>query len=211
MRPLAERQYDGKHVGLTPALRSALLFWKRILREAVGRPIPFMPEKMAFHVVVTDGEGTGSVAAGWWQPRNEGWRPRVTRGQVPTAWRRAWQRREKGVDINEVEAVGPLLAWNTWPDLSNGMLICFIDNEAAKGTLIRGSSSVLAMNIITHHTWELFRKRALHAWVERVATDDNPIDKASRGDVSDLYDQQWDICDPVWPTINDWDQAARGE
>eukprot|EP00959_Pyramimonas_sp_CCMP1952_P130590 2730902-Pyramimonas_sp.AAC.1 len=42
-----------------------------------------------------------------------------------------------------------------------------------------------------HATWKMVHRRRLHLWVEYVNAHDNPVDKASRGCVDDLYDQGW--------------------
>ena len=51
-------------------------------------------------------------------------------------------------DITEVEAIGPLLALQTWDTLSDGMWLHSIDNDGARGTLVRGSSSVQSLNAL---------------------------------------------------------------
>eukprot|EP00959_Pyramimonas_sp_CCMP1952_P287560 6014017-Pyramimonas_sp.AAC.1 len=121
LRPLAVRQHNKQHLRLNPALRASMLFWVRVLKIAGGKPIPYSPERMDLHIIVTDGEGTGWVAAGWWRPRQSDWAPRVTRARVPPEWREAWKQGSKDIDINEIEAVGPMLAMNTWPELRGGM------------------------------------------------------------------------------------------
>ena len=146
---------------LNPSLRSCICFWKRVLREERGRPVPFDLGQKSLHVTFSDGEGTGSVAVGWWQPRNNEFRPRVTQVELPTSWRQAWcnvNDTTKQTDITEVEAIGPILALGTWPDLADGMWVHFVDNEGAEGAAIKGSSKVLALNFSTPYIWETARK-----------------------------------------------------
>ena len=85
----------------------------------------------------------------------------------------------------------PLMALTTWPELSDGLWVHFIDNEAARNALIRGSSSVCSMNMITSETWRLVRTRQLHLGMEGVSSEDNPLDGTSRGDLRDLLNFKW--------------------
>ena len=95
-----------------------------------------------------------------------------------------------------IEAVGPLLALATWPDMVNMLWIHFIDNTTAKGALIKGSSTNGELNELMFHTWRLAHKRNLHLWFEYVNTHDNPIDKASPGCTDNLYGQSWRVVLP---------------
>ena len=111
--------------------------------------------------------------------------------------------------INEVEALGPLLALATWPGhLRNALWIHFLDNEGAKFSLIRGSSRAVDTNDIVHATWTACRQRHLYPWWERVTSKDNPVDRASRGDLRDLYRQGWHVVPARLPDI--WAAALLG-
>ena len=127
-------------------------------------------------------------------------RPVVTQVELPEVWRQRWQQ-WKTVDINEVEAVGPLIALSTWPHLQQGLWIHWIDNTSAQNTLVRGASSTEALNDIGQATWDETRRRRLYLWVERVPTKDNPIDAASRRDFRDLWNQNWQWTPARLPTI----------
>ena len=94
--------------------------------------------------------------------------------------------------------MGPLLALATRPTLLRRCVwIHVIDNESAKDSLIKGSSRAVHTNEIVHVTWEQCRSRCIYPWWERVASTDKPVDKASRGDLTDLYEQRWVVVDPV--------------
>ena len=60
----------------------------------------------------------------------------------------------------------------------------YIDNDSALATLVKGSSSVLSGEVITAYTHSKISEMNLWAWFDRVASDDNPVDKLSRGDSS---------------------------
>ena len=69
-------------------------------------------------------------------------------------------------DIFEIEAIGPLIALLTWPQLlADRPWIHFIDNTAAQGALIKGSSNSLNGDIIAGETWGFIRKVRCWLWM----------------------------------------------
>ena len=156
-------------------------------------------------VTVSDGEGTGSVAVGMWNIQRCGERPQITTSRVPDRLLQKWSLHSQTV-IAPVEAVGPLLALATWPDLREKLWVHFIDNMAAKDSLIRGSSVNADLNELMHSTWRWVKHRELHLWAEYVCTGDNPIDKASRGCTDDLYGEDWILVPP-----GDWEKLLESE
>ncbi len=99
-------------------------------------------------------------------------------------------------DIFQLEAIGPLIALCTWPELLSGCLwIHFIDNSGAQSALINGSSSVLSGDLIAADTWSRISHLRLYPWFERVHTKSNPVDQLSRGDASG----DWDFCRLIFP------------
>ena len=98
------------------------------------------------------------------------------------------------------------LCWRWQRGRRRCVWIHFVDNESAKNSLIEGSSRAVHTNEIVHATWEECRSRCVYPWRERVASADNPVDKASRGNLADLYEQWWVVVDPVLPDI--WRRGA---
>ena len=90
------------------------------------------------------------------------------------------------------------------PFFHNALWLRFIDNESAKFSLIKGSSLAVGTNEIVYATWEECRIRRLYPWWERVSSSDNPVDKASRRDLRDLYHQGWRTVEPTLPSL--WEQ-----
>ena len=131
--------------------------------------------------------------------------PRAQAGylKLPAYIRDSWQAIECKLqdkstysDIFHIEAIGPLLALTTWPELlTNCLWLHFIDNAAAQATLIRGSSTIYSGDIIAGLTWELIAVRHVYAWFGRVASKSNPVDGLSRGDASG----DWDLVDVKIP------------
>ena len=83
LRPFQERQMSGRHGGLNHALRSALRWWTREMREHKPKAMPFNTQGMPLHVTISDGEGSGSVGVSYHKPRDESWRVKCTRWDVP--------------------------------------------------------------------------------------------------------------------------------
>ena len=118
-------------------------------------------------------------------------RPEAGHAMVPTKLRRLWMqstqertRSEEPTDIFEIEAICPLVALCTWPRVLRVCLwLHWIDNSAAEATLMGGSSSVLSGDILAGQTWSRISKRLIWPWFNRVASESNPVDKLSRGDL----------------------------
>ena len=203
LAPLRDRQYFDQGVGITPAIEAALQFFRRLLADQPQREMPLSHDFRNFVVTVSDGEGSGSVAVGIWLPRVSHFQPQVTRVDVPDEWHHVWGRGgARSNVIQEIEGIGPLLALATWPEiLQDSLWVHFLDNESAKFSLIRGSSRATSMNQIVHRTWEICRSRRLYPWWERVCTKDNPIDQASRRNLTDLYKQHWRVVPPTLPEL----------
>ena len=61
-------------------------------------------------------------------------------------------------DIFEIEAIGPMIAFLTWPQLlADRPWIHFIDTNVVKSALIKGSSNSLNGDIIAGEMWGLIR------------------------------------------------------
>ena len=108
--------------------------------------------------------------------------------KLPAEVRSTWTRFATAgdhYDIFEVEAVGPALVLHNWKDMitPGALWVHYIDNDSALATLVKGSSSVLSGECITAYTHSKIADLGLWPWFDRVATDDNPVDKLSRGSV----------------------------
>ena len=71
----------------------------------------------------------------------------------------------------------------------------FIDNDLALATLVKGSSSVLSGECITSYTHSKVADIGLWPWFDRVASEDNPVDKLSLG----VMDGPWELLSIVFP------------
>ena len=154
--PLRDRHDDKRgRVKITPCISADLHWFRTALTHLSGREMPFSLQEWRLVVTISDAEGSGSVANGVWLPREEWFTPEITRTDVPRVWQQRWTREgARTTMITEVEAVRPLLALPTWPQLlTNVLWVHFNDNEGAKFALIRGLSRASDTNDIVHATW----------------------------------------------------------
>ena len=188
MRPIKRRQYELRS-NLNTQLEAALLWWQKFLRKHVPRAIPVSLRHLKVVVSYSDGEGTGGVGVAVWHPDLP--KPRAAYMIVPWLLRRLWALQSSKTfkghdqrDIFEIEAVGPLIALDMWPELFRGVLwLHFIDNAAAQASLTRGSSSVESGDALVSLTWQRVVGLRCLPWFDRVASPSNPVDGLSRGDM----------------------------
>ena len=168
-------------------LEAALHWWLKFLRQHVPRSIPVSLRDRQVIVTYSDGEGSGGDGVAAWHPRLQA--PVAVFFMVPWPIRRLWALQSarifKGADqrdIFEIEAIGPLVAFEMWPELFVDMLwIQFIDNAAAQASLIRGSSSVESGDAIVSLTSKRIVGLRCLPWFDRVASLSNTVDGLSRG------------------------------
>ena len=190
LTPLRARQRHRKYTGLNSALLAMFDWLEHALVHENSQAIRCDITSLDLAVTVSDGEGTGNVAVGMWEVSRPEVRPRITAARVPEKTLAKWALHSSNA-IASIEGVGPLLTLATWPQLTNKLWLHFIDDTDALNALIKGHAVNADLNDIMHATWTEVRLRRLHLWVEYVNTHDNPVDKASRGHVEDLYHQGW--------------------
>ena len=74
----------------------------------------------------------------------------------------------------EIEAIGPVLILHDFEHLlsTESLWIHYIDNDAALATLVHGSSSVVAGDVIAAYTHSRLSVIGLWPWLDRVASFD---------------------------------------
>ena len=104
---------------------------------------------------------------------------------VPMEVRMLWDRQRRNGrfnDIFEVEAVGPLVILDRYPDILRGALwLHFVDNAPSLSCLVNGSSSVCEGDVIIGETWSRVQGLGVFPWFDRVDSAANPVDGLSRG------------------------------
>ena len=84
--------------------------------------------------------------------------------------------------ITELEALGVLAAISRWRNLlSRKHMVCFLDNEGARGAILRGRSSNALLNAMAHQICETEDVSCIFAWYARIPSISNLADPPSRG------------------------------
>ena len=120
-----------------------------------------------------------------WSKRSQG-RPLAAYTEVPEQIRELWRRTAGSVgpykDIFLVEAIGPLLVLETFPNVvKNSLWLHFIDNVGSQHALIKGSSSISSGDKVVGMTWNRIQNLKIWAYFDRVDSKANPVDGLSRG------------------------------
>ena len=105
--------------------------------------------------------------------------------RVPEEVRILWDQQKnlgRFNDIFEIEAIGPLILLESFPDLFRcSVWLHFLDNAAALSKLVNGSSSVIQGDILIGATWSRVQRLQVFPWFDRVDSKSNPVDGLSRG------------------------------
>ena len=92
-----------------------------------------------------------------------------------------WTDGGKGQVIGQAEILPVLLAKTTWSsDFTHRPCICFIDNNSARYSLMRGYSPILDSSRMISETWLIDARLAISSWYARVPTCCNIADDPSR-------------------------------
>ena len=87
--------------------------------------------------------------------------------------------------ITELEAVGVLAAINQWKSWfckkQQKHMVCFLDNEGARGAILRGRSHNSLLNAIAHQICETEDINCIFPWYARIPSISNLADPPSRG------------------------------
>ena len=148
-------------------------------------------------ITISDGEGTGSVAAAIWSPLAPGGvhQPRWFQLDLPPAVLLAWS---DGTDlepqrhINKIEAIVPAICLCTWSHLIRGSLwLHFIDNDGALACLVSGCSKNSSLSAVVDYTWAQILVLGCWPWFERVPSACNIVDGLSRKNFSTALANDW--------------------
>ena len=209
LRVVSERQYarfpNSDKFTLDPPLREALKQWRKLISSGPPRQIEYRVDKRADVVIFTDGF-TPDPRSGERAPDRIGavlfdrrlLEPRQFTAVVPRQVKECWL--ERKTQIVPVEMVAPIVALATFADRMHGIdLLLFIDSEAVEGSLIKGYSSKEDLCKLISVFWDLVFEFQINVFIDRVATDANPADWPSRGDLKTGSSAGWLTVKPVWP------------
>ena len=111
-----------------------------------------------------------------------GGRPEVFDGSIPESLIKHWQITGQTQVISQAElAVIVAMRGMLKARFAGRRLICFVDNEAARFSLIKGTSGKASMQRLTAAFHEVDLEVPCVTWVERVPSASNPSDDPSRG------------------------------
>ena len=169
---------------ITPELRSALLFAKWLVCHAPAREFyPLASKKV--HLFFTDGSADGTVlqkvgVGGLYLPPDGG-RPEYFSEQVPADLVAMWQSAGSRQCIMQGELLPVVIAKRLWgPRTHSARCLTFVDNDSARESLVRGTSSnSYSKGLLLHSVIEDAKSGALH-WYSRVSSEGNPSDEPSR-------------------------------
>jgi len=187
LRPFVRRQHEPSRLALNPQLKEAIAWWRFHLFEAPPRTVPVNPENRPYFVSYSDGEGDlAGVGIALFAPKIQNFTPLAGYIAVPKRIRELWARQRQRTlgyfDIQEIEAIGPLLILHNWGYLLRDALwVHYIDNAGALAALVKGSSSVTQTDLIVGDTWSRIASLSILPWFDRVDTKSNPVDGLSRG------------------------------
>ena len=209
LRSISERQYARypahEKFRLGQALEVSLRHWKRLIAEGPPRPIELRHQKISDAVIFTDGftpdprskeKSPSMVGAVIFDRRLCA--PLQFSEVVPRSVEKEWLPRK--TQIVPVEMLAPILALQTFRErLIGADLILLIDSEAVEAALVKGYSSKEDLCLLISEFWDLVFDLRARVFIDRVATDANPSDMPSRGDVSTGEAIGWSTVKAVWP------------
>ena len=184
LRPFSRRQHEHRRFWLNHQLTSALKWWLEILSCSPPRVVPTNLSERSRIVSYSDGEGSeAGVGVALWENETQVVRAGVFR--VPEEVRILWNRQKnlgRFNDIFEIEAVGPLVLLENFPDRFRGSLwLHFLDNAAALSNLVNGSSSVIQGDILIGATLSQLQRLQVFPWFDCVDSKSTPVAGLSRG------------------------------
>ena len=191
LRPFSRRQHEHRRIWLNHRLTSALKWWLEILSCSPPRVIPSNLSERRRIVSYSDGEGSEAKTK------------LKLCGQGSFVCQKKFAycgivRKNLGRfnDIFEIEAVGPLVLLENFPDMFRGSLwLHFLDNAAALSNLVNGSSSVIQGDILIGATWSQIQRLQVFPWFDCVDSKSNPVDGLSRG----RPDRPWKVESSAFP------------
>jgi hypothetical protein len=157
-----------------------LKFWPRYFELAKPRTVRYVDDRPPA-VIFTDGAEERYVSVGGLLvdpvTGSEHFGGIVDEGIVKS-WLEAGGRQRA---IHQAEVYPALMALSMWASrLSGRRILMFVDNDAAKECLIKGTTRSIASAKLVTDFWALAAAHELYLWVERVASAANPADAPSR-------------------------------
>ena len=183
LRPFIRRSTERRN-GTNHQILAAVEFWLKFLTQYRPRTVPTFVHDRDTVVTYSDGEGADAgLGIALWSTRCPSG-PMAAYCTIPESIRRLWDKQmsDEYRDIFLIEAIGPLALLTTFPKLLKGTVWThYIDNVGAEYSLVKGSSSTGAGDIVVGETWKRIAELDIIPYFDRVASESNPVDGLSRG------------------------------
>jgi hypothetical protein len=165
-----------------------LLFWPKYLEQARPRIVRMNNEEVPVLIYV-DGaeeeeeEGSGVGVGALIHDPATGLKEAFG-GEVPKALVDEWHKDGGKIKvIHQAELYPSLLALQRWAkNIAGRRVILFVDNDGARGSLLKGVSRSRPSARIVQAFWQIAAAAELYIWVDRVPSKSNPADGPSRGE-----------------------------
>ena len=218
---ISERQYcrgydPAKHRGLGRPLLLALKHWLHLISNGPPRPITMIRPARADAVVFTDGytpdarkhEAGPSRIGGVLFSRISLLAAQfgdIVSQEIIDKWL------PRATQICMVELIAAVVALETFRDyLRDKTLLLFIDSEAVEGALVKGYSSRSDICELVGVFWELALALKCSVYIDRVPTDANCSDGASRNKLHLGVALGWKTVEARYPRVV-WDSGRAWE
>ena len=110
--------------------------------------------------------------------------------------------------IFELEILPVLCSVFTWSAyLTSKQCVFYLDNEAAQGALVKGSSETSYAASMLRLFTEFEMNLQIKTWIARVPTSSNPADKPSRGDLSEMEQRHVTPVQILWKEV--WEKVSE--
>ena len=177
----------GQEISLGREARLAFTYWFDFLENPLPRVVPLSPNRRPL-VILTDGcceEQEGHIQAGFggimFDPEDNGYE--YFRGEVEGELLDVLTHQgEKEQIVGQAELIPCILSRRIWKSrLQHRCCLHYVDNEAARCSLIKGYSPGRDNAFLTHFFWAEEEKPMCFSWFDRVPSPSNGADPPSRG------------------------------
>ena len=170
---------DDLGVHLSPALRDALVFLKNHALKA--KPVTLGPKSLATFLMFTDGSLEGDEASIGGILYDQQGHPLAFFSEKLDPNLIQSLKEKSSHPIFEIELLGVWAGFKTWgKKVSDSFSVIYLDNDAAKGALIKGSSSTQNGKALVGSILDMEETYRMRAWIARVPTSANPADAPSK-------------------------------
>ena len=168
-------------VHLDAAAIEHLRFWPRYFANAKPRTVRYVDDRPPA-LIFTDGAEESVIGVGGLLLDAAAAGSEHFGGIVDDRIVKSWlEEGNKQRAIHQAEVYPALIALGLWAERLRGRrIILFVDNDAAKECLIKGTTRSKASAKLVTDFWTKAAECELYIWVERVASAANPADAPSR-------------------------------